>query len=86
MNQVIHDKELILIEDLKFKYPSGNFHLTIPELTVKEKEKTGIIGPSGSGKTTLLNLLAGILVPQKGEISFSGKCHFTHEGCSAPKL
>lgn len=31
---------------------------------------TAIVGPSGSGKTTLLHALAGILVPQQGEIAF----------------
>jgi putative ABC transport system ATP-binding protein len=31
---------------------------------------TVIIGPSGSGKTTLIHALAGIVVPQQGEIVF----------------
>jgi putative ABC transport system ATP-binding protein len=31
---------------------------------------TAIVGPSGSGKTSLLHALAGILVPQHGEIAF----------------
>lgn len=63
-------REVICLENLDFKYPSGDFHLNIPELKVLESEKIGVIGPSGSGKTTLLNLLAGILVPQTGSISF----------------
>lgn len=31
---------------------------------------TAIVGPSGSGKSTLLHALAGIVVPQQGEIRF----------------
>src|SRR5437868_304211 len=36
-------------------------------------EILAIMGPSGSGKSTLLHCLAGILVPQSGEIRFDGK-------------
>jgi putative ABC transport system ATP-binding protein len=36
-------------------------------------EILAIMGPSGSGKSTLLHCLAGILVPESGEISFSGR-------------
>jgi putative ABC transport system ATP-binding protein len=36
-------------------------------------EILAIMGPSGSGKTTLLHCLAGILVPQSGEIWFDGR-------------
>lgn len=31
---------------------------------------TAIVGPSGSGKTTLLHALAGIVLPQQGEVRF----------------
>ena len=32
-----------------------------------------VLGPTGSGKTTLLRLIAGLLKPDEGEISFDGK-------------
>ncbi|WP_432991163.1 ABC transporter ATP-binding protein [Dactylosporangium sp. CA-233914] len=36
-------------------------------------EIVAVMGPSGSGKTTLLHCLAGILVPDGGEIRFDGR-------------
>lgn len=39
-------------------------------LTVGEKEITGIIGPNGAGKTTFFNLLTGIYTPTTGEITY----------------
>ncbi|MBW4889410.1 ATP-binding cassette domain-containing protein [Mucilaginibacter sp. HMF5004] len=34
---------------------------------------TKITGPSGSGKTTLLKIIAGLVQPEKGKISFNGQ-------------
>ena len=41
-------------------------------LSVARGELLAIMGPSGSGKTTLLHCLAGILVPDEGEVRFDG--------------
>ena len=40
---------------------------------VADGETVGIIGPNGAGKSTLLKLLSGIIIPDKGELSISGK-------------
>jgi ABC-type Fe3+/spermidine/putrescine transport system ATPase subunit len=37
-------------------------------LHVHDKEYFSLLGPSGCGKTTLLRLIAGLIVPDKGEI------------------
>jgi putative ABC transport system ATP-binding protein len=42
-------------------------------VAVGQGEILAIMGPSGSGKSTLLHCLAGIFVPDKGEVIFDGK-------------
>ncbi len=42
------------------------------DLEVARGELVAVMGPSGSGKTTLLHCLAGILVPDAGEVWFDG--------------
>ena len=60
---------MITVQNLGYSYPGGEFRLNIPDFLVAEGEKVAVIGPSGSGKTTLLNLIAGIMIPQKGTVS-----------------
>lgn len=45
-----------------------NLNLTIPEGKI-----IGLLGPNGCGKSTLIKLIAGLLVPNKGEILVDGK-------------
>jgi nitrate/nitrite transport system ATP-binding protein len=42
------------------------------DLTVDEGEFVAVVGYSGSGKTTLISLLAGLLAPDRGEITLDG--------------
>jgi putative ABC transport system ATP-binding protein len=42
-------------------------------LGVRQGEIVAVMGPSGSGKSTLLHCLAGILVPEAGEVWYSGQ-------------
>jgi putative ABC transport system ATP-binding protein len=46
--------------------------LDIPQLIVAAGRMAAIAGPSGSGKSTLLYLLAGLLVPQRGQVLWAG--------------
>jgi putative ABC transport system ATP-binding protein len=40
---------------------------------VSRGEILAVMGPSGSGKSTLLHCLAGILIPEEGEVWFDGE-------------
>jgi len=43
------------------------------DFSVKRGEIVAVMGPSGSGKSTLLHCLAGILLPNSGEVYFEGR-------------
>ena len=43
------------------------------DLRINPGDSVAIIGPSGAGKSTLLSLLAGLDIPERGEILFQGE-------------
>lgn len=43
------------------------------DLRIEVGEFVAIVGYSGSGKTTLINLMAGLTLPDDGEVLFAGK-------------
>ena len=45
------------------------------DLQVVEGERIAIVGPSGAGKSTLLNLIAGFVLPTRGEVWLNGENH-----------
>lgn len=60
---------VIALRDLVFRWPGQTGPcLDIAALRVEAGEQVFVHGPSGSGKSTLLNLLAGVLVPDGGEL------------------
>lgn len=56
-----------------FKTRNGNI-LALENMTLQteEQEFVCILGPSGCGKTTLLRIIAGLLKPSAGRISYEG--------------
>ena len=45
------------------------------DLQVAVGERIAIVGPSGAGKSTLLNLIAGFVLPTRGEVWLNGENH-----------
>lgn len=41
---------------------------------IKRGERVGILGVNGAGKTTLCRCLAGMLVPESGQLTLNGEC------------
>jgi len=48
------------------------------ELTIKSGELIALLGPSGSGKTTLLRTIAGLEMPDSGQVLFFGEDQLSH--------
>lgn len=59
---------------LKFRKQLRDFELAL-DLALRE-EVTVLLGPSGHGKTTVLNIVAGIMNPDEGHVTLSGRTLF----------
>lgn len=60
---------MLSIKQLSFRYSADQpALLKIPDWQLKTAGRLFIRGASGSGKSTLLNLIAGLLIPEQGEI------------------
>lgn len=65
----------IELSNVSYRYDKGSLptDLSISDWQVCAGQKLFLRGESGSGKTTLLNLIAGVLVPDAGEIRLLGE-------------
>ena len=75
---------LVAVENLQKSYSSSGagteMIVNVPSFNVGEQDQLALQGSSGSGKTTFLHLLAGVLLPDSGHITFSGQClHLMNE-------
>jgi cobalt/nickel transport system ATP-binding protein len=64
---------IVSVKDIKFNYPAGVNALKGVSLEVSQGERLALLGPNGSGKSTLILLIAGLLMPSKGEITVFGE-------------
>lgn len=64
--------DLLSIQNLSLYY-GGVRALHETELQLQEGTITGVIGPNGAGKSSLFNCISGLVMPDKGEITFRGR-------------
>jgi len=65
----------LVVEELDATFPNEDGGLRALQgvsFSVNPQQFVCILGPSGSGKSTLLRILAGVLKPARGSVSFSG--------------
>lgn len=76
---------IIRTEDLAIRF--GN-HLLFSNanLTFEKGKTTALIGPNGTGKSTLLKIIAGIVKPTKGNVSYDKNLQFNYVPDRFPKL
>jgi NitT/TauT family transport system ATP-binding protein len=68
--------ELLKLEGISktFERDSNAIMALAPvDLTIQRKEFVAFVGPSGCGKSTILNMVAGLLRPTEGRLSYNGK-------------
>lgn len=62
----------IAFNDVKYKYPEGNYVLRGITFRVNHGEKVALLGLNGAGKSTLLLHVNGLLFPTEGEVNIGG--------------
>ena len=65
----------LVVQDVSLTFPDGEQGLHVLSdisFSVQTEEFVCILGPSGSGKSTLLRILAGLLTPTRGVVSYPG--------------
>jgi len=64
---------LISLENVSFKYPSGELVLQSVNLSIDSGQFVAIMGENGAGKTTLAKHLNGLLKPTEGNVLVDGE-------------
>ena len=67
---------LIELENVSYKYPNGTVGIKNVSLKISRGESIAFLGPNGAGKTTLLTIIAGLIKPNRGKVSY----YFSDDG------
>ncbi|MFB2537715.1 MULTISPECIES: ABC transporter ATP-binding protein [unclassified Acinetobacter] len=66
------DKIMISIQQLNFYYGEQQVLFDI-DIELSNNSITGLIGPNGAGKSTLMRCIAGLEIPQQGQVLLDGE-------------
>jgi len=70
---------IVTLNDVSKRFAKADTNaLSALSATMQTGQFTGVVGPDGAGKTTLLRLLAGLLLPDTGNITIDGKDRFKY--------
>ena len=65
------DSPVLELQDVSFGYGDGEDRVSVLEnvnFSVESGQRLALLGRSGSGKSTLMNILAGLLLPERGSV------------------
>ena len=65
-----HGKYVMNVRDLTFGYDQGKPLIRDLGIGIGSRDRVCVVGKNGKGKTTLLKLMAGLLPPDQGEVSY----------------
>jgi len=69
--EIQHTRRMLVLSQVTKRY-GGTRALAATDIQVSNGETLVLIGPSGCGKSTLLRLIAGLVQPDSGTITFEG--------------
>lgn len=84
MKGASHEGPLLEIKDVAKRYESHQA-LRGVSLDMRKGEIISVLGPSGCGKSTLLQLIAGLALPDSGEIRLDGDVISSSRGMRPPE-
>ena len=64
---------MLELKNISWKIPDGDKILNGIDLEIPDGKMTVITGPNGGGKTSLAKIIAGLEVPNSGEILLDGE-------------
>ena len=66
---------LLALRSVSFGYGDGQSRIPVLDdvnFCVESGQRLALVGRSGSGKSTLMNILAGLLIPERGSVIWQG--------------